>query len=150
MEATPGFTLVQLRYFVASAEAGSMTAAAERLVIAQSAVSTAVSNLEKDLQLQLFIRRRARGLTLTPAGERFLHQARDLLNQAREMAEEARGTGLHLSGPVAVGCFVTMAPLYLPPRRDRQRRGGPHGDRAPARPRPGPRRGHRRPAVRDR
>jgi DNA-binding transcriptional LysR family regulator len=115
MEATPGFTLVQLRYFVASAEAGSMTAAAERLVIAQSAVSTAVSNLEKDLRLQLFIRRRARGLTLTPAGERFLQQARDLLSQAREMAEEARGTGLHLSGPVAVGCFVTMAPLYLPP-----------------------------------
>jgi DNA-binding transcriptional LysR family regulator len=36
-----GFTLVQLRYFVAAAESGSMTAAAERLVIAQSAISAA-------------------------------------------------------------------------------------------------------------
>jgi len=115
MDTPARFTLVQLRYFVACAEAGSMTAAAERLMIAQSAVSAAVSSLEKELRLQLFIRRRARGLTLTPAGERFLQQAKDLLNQAREMAEEARGTGLELSGPVTVGCFVTMAPLYLPP-----------------------------------
>jgi len=37
----PGFTLVQLRYFVASAESGSMTAAAEQLLIAQSAISAA-------------------------------------------------------------------------------------------------------------
>ncbi|MGD0556729.1 MAG: LysR family transcriptional regulator [Streptosporangiaceae bacterium] len=110
-----GFTLVQLRYFVAAAESGSMTAAAERLVIAQSAISAAVSNLEKELRAQLFIRRRARGLTLTPAGERFLQQARDVLNHVNEVAEEARGTGGDLKGPVTFGCFVTLAPLHLPP-----------------------------------
>ena len=115
MSDVPGFTLVQLRYFVAAAETGSMTAAAERLVIAQSAVSAAVSNLEKELRIQLFIRRRARGLTLTPAGERLLQQARDLLNHVNEVTEEARGSGRELSGPVSLGCFVTLAPLYLPP-----------------------------------
>jgi DNA-binding transcriptional LysR family regulator len=115
MAEQPRFTLVQLRYFVAAAECGSMTAAAERLVIAQSAISAAVSNLEKELRTQLFIRRRARGLTLTTAGERFLQQARDLLNHVTEVAEEARGSGHELSGPVAIGCFVTLAPLHLPP-----------------------------------
>jgi DNA-binding transcriptional LysR family regulator len=109
-----GFTLVQLRYFVIAAEAGSMTAAAERLHIAQSAVSVAVSNLERDLRVQLFIRRRARGLTLTPAGERLLHQARELLAHAREVAAEARGAPGSVAGPVALGCFETLAPFYLP------------------------------------
>ncbi|WP_037854867.1 LysR substrate-binding domain-containing protein [Streptomyces sp. NRRL S-340] len=115
MTAPVGFTLVQLRYFLVAAERGSMTEASAQLHIAQSAVSTAVYNLERDLQVQLFIRRRGRGLTLTPAGERLRQQARDLLARAREIEREARGDGETLSGPVAVGCFVTLAPSYLPP-----------------------------------
>ncbi|MCX2730697.1 LysR family transcriptional regulator [Saccharopolyspora sp. NFXS83] len=111
---TPGFTLVQLRYFIAAAERGSMTAAADELRIAQSAVSSAIANLEHELRLQLFIRHRARGLTLTSAGERLLAQARDLLTRARDVEAEARGSGGTLSGPVTIGCFVTLAPYYLP------------------------------------
>ncbi|MEW2252807.1 LysR family transcriptional regulator [Streptomyces sp. NPDC006975] len=114
MTAPVGYTLVQLRYFLVAAERGSMTEAAAELHIAQSAVSAAVYNLERDLRVQLFIRRRGRGLTLTPAGERLRQQARDLLARAREVEREARGEGETLSGPVAVGCFVTLAPLYLP------------------------------------
>ncbi|MFI1655743.1 LysR family transcriptional regulator [Streptomyces sp. NPDC020472] len=114
MTSPVGFTLVQLRYFLVAAERGSMTEAAAELHIAQSAVSTAVHNLEQDLRAQLFIRRRGRGLTLTPAGERLRQQAQDLLARAREVEREARGGGGSLSGPVAVGCFVTLAPYYLP------------------------------------
>ncbi|OIJ65469.1 LysR family transcriptional regulator [Streptomyces mangrovisoli] len=114
MTSPVGFTLVQLRYFLVAAECGSMTEASARLHIAQSAVSTAVHNLERDLRVQLFIRRRGRGLTLTPAGERLRQQARDLLARAREVEQEARGEGETLCGPVAVGCFVTLAPYYLP------------------------------------
>lgn len=110
-----GFTLVQLRYFLVAAERGSMTEASQELHIAQSAVSAAVYHLERDLQVQLFIRRRGRGLTLTPAGERLRQQARDLLARAREVEREARGDGGNLTGPVTVGCFVTLAPYYLPP-----------------------------------
>lgn len=108
------FTLVQLRYFVVAAESGSMTAAADKLCIAQSAVSSATTNLEHELRVQLFIRHRARGLTLTSAGERLLHQARDLLTRARDIEAEARGSGGSLTGPVTIGCFVTLAPYYLP------------------------------------
>jgi DNA-binding transcriptional LysR family regulator len=114
MTSPVGFTLVQLRYFLVAAERGSMTEASAELHIAQSAVSTAVYNLERDLQVQLFIRRRGRGLSLTPAGERLHQQARDLLARAREVEREARGDGETISGPVAVGCFVTLAPFYLP------------------------------------
>ncbi|MEU6609133.1 LysR family transcriptional regulator [Streptomyces shenzhenensis] len=109
-----GFTLVQLRYFVTAAECGSMTAASEKLRIAQSAVSSAITNLEHELRVQLFIRHRARGLTLTSAGERLQHQARELLARARDVEAEARGSGGSLAGPVSVGCFVTLAPYYLP------------------------------------
>ncbi|MEU9795937.1 LysR substrate-binding domain-containing protein [Streptomyces sparsogenes] len=115
MTSAVGFTLVQLRYFLVAAERGSMTEASAELRIAQSAVSAAIHNLERDLQVQLFIRRRGRGLTLTPAGERLRQQARDLLARAREVEREARGDGGTISGPVAVGCFVTLAPYYLPP-----------------------------------
>ncbi|WP_406136868.1 LysR family transcriptional regulator [Streptomyces sp. NBC_01089] len=114
MTSPVGFTLVQLRYFLVAAERGSMTAASAELNIAQSAVSTAIHNLEHDLRVQLFIRRRGRGLVLTPAGERLQHQARELLARAREVEGEARGSGETLSGPVTVGCFVTLAPFYLP------------------------------------
>ncbi|MDI2125002.1 LysR family transcriptional regulator [Yinghuangia seranimata] len=109
-----GFTLTQLRYFVVAAEAGSMTAAAERLLIAQSAVSTAVSNLEHELGVQLFIRRKGKGLVATPAGERLLLQARELLSHALDVAAEARGVEGGLTGPVRLGCFVTLAAFVLP------------------------------------
>ncbi|GAA2873085.1 LysR family transcriptional regulator [Streptomyces mexicanus] len=115
MTSPVGFTLVQLRYFLVAAERGSMTEASAELHIAQSAVSAAIHNLERDLQVQLFIRRRGRGLTLTPAGERLRQQARDLLARAREVEREARGDGETITGPVSVGCFVTLAPSYLPP-----------------------------------
>ncbi|QMU71530.1 LysR family transcriptional regulator [Streptacidiphilus sp. P02-A3a] len=114
MAETVGFTLTQLRYFVVAAETGSMTAAAERLLIAQSAVSTAVSNLEHELGVQLFIRRRGKGLVTTPAGERLMLQARELLSHALDVAAEARGVEGGLSGPARIGCFVTLAPFVLP------------------------------------
>lgn len=71
MTSPVGFTLLQLRYFLVAAERGSMTEASGELHIAQSAVSAAIHNLERDLGAQLFIRRRGRGLTLTPAGRGF-------------------------------------------------------------------------------
>ncbi|WP_326712350.1 LysR family transcriptional regulator [Streptomyces sp. NBC_01474] len=108
------FTLVQLRYFLAAAELGSMTAAAHRINVSQSAVSTAVHHLERELGVQLLIRRHAKGLELTAAGERFLHELRGFLTHADELAESARSLGADLVGELAVGCFQTLAPFYLP------------------------------------
>ena len=110
----PSFTLIQLRYFAAAAERGSMTAAARDLVVSQSAISTAVSQLEKELGVQLFLRHHARGLTLTAAGTDFLRELRSFLSHAADLEETARSAGTALVGDLSVGWFTTLAPFQLP------------------------------------
>ena len=60
MSRRPDVTLTQLRYFVRAAAHGSMTQAAAEVRVAQSAVSAAVAQLERQVGTQLFIRQRAR------------------------------------------------------------------------------------------
>lgn len=110
----PNFTLVQLRYFAAAAEHGSMTAAARELVVSQSAVSTAVAQLEKELGVQLLLRHHARGLALTPAGREFYTELRGFLAHGQELADAARNAGQMLMGELRVGMFATIAPFMLP------------------------------------
>ncbi|WP_291522940.1 LysR family transcriptional regulator [Branchiibius sp. NY16-3462-2] len=110
----PNFTLVQLRYFAAAAEHGSMTAAARELVVSQSAVSTAVAQLEKELGVQLLLRHHARGLALTPAGREFYTELRGFLAHSQELADAARNAGQMLMGELRVGMFATIAPFMLP------------------------------------
>ncbi|WP_407674944.1 LysR family transcriptional regulator [Phaeacidiphilus oryzae] len=68
-----------------------MTSAARRLLVSQSAVSTAVAQLERALGVQLLIRHHAKGLSLTAAGARFLQESRNLLAHADELVETAQG-----------------------------------------------------------
>ncbi|MGO1525522.1 MAG: LysR family transcriptional regulator [Corynebacterium variabile] len=108
----PPFTLTQLRYFVRVAELGSMTAASEDLYVAQSAVSSAVHQLESSLGATLFIRQRSRGVHLTDQGHAFLTAALRVLTSADDAVSCLRPD--HLSGPLDVGCFTTLAPFWLP------------------------------------
>ncbi|HVK28471.1 MAG TPA: LysR family transcriptional regulator [Nocardioides sp.] len=112
--ADPSFTLTQLRYFAAAAELGSMTAASKQLMVSQSAVSTAVAQLEKELGVQLLLRHHARGLTLTAAGEEFHRELRSYLVHTSELVEVARSAGQALVGDLTVGCFTTLGPFELP------------------------------------
>jgi DNA-binding transcriptional LysR family regulator len=106
--------LRQMECFVAAADAGTMTAAAERQLLSQSAVSLAIAGLERALGVELFIRNRSRGLALTAAGRDFLPQARDLLAHAEDVRSQAQATGSALTGRLTVGCFRTTAPFLLP------------------------------------
>ncbi|MDX1512274.1 MAG: LysR family transcriptional regulator [Gammaproteobacteria bacterium] len=108
------FTLKQLRYFVATAEHGNLTAAAQRLHVSQPSVSSAIAHLESVFDVQLFLRHKAKGVSLTPAGRRMAAEARGLLAHAADFAEHSGVLGGSLSGDVDVGCFVTFAPFYLP------------------------------------
>jgi DNA-binding transcriptional LysR family regulator len=110
----PNFTLVQLRYFAAAARLGSMTAAARELLVSQSAVSTAVSTLEKELGVQLLIRHHARGLALTAAGREFYQELRGFLVHTAELAESAHRAGTEVVGNLTVGCFSTLVPFRIP------------------------------------
>lgn len=82
--------LRHLRYFVAVAEEGNLTAAAERrLYTAQPSLSRQLRDLEEEVGTELF-KRSARGVQLTPAGRAFLDHARLALGQAAEAIAAAR------------------------------------------------------------
>jgi DNA-binding transcriptional LysR family regulator len=94
--------LRQLATFVAVAEEGSFTRAADRLHVVQSAVSAGVRNLEKELGTTLFDRS-THTVRLTDAGDALLPEARATLaaaQAARDAVDEARGG---LRGTVVLG-----------------------------------------------
>jgi LysR family transcriptional regulator, hca operon transcriptional activator len=81
--------LRHLRYFVAVAEAGSLTVAARKLHTSQPSLSRQIRDLEDEVGSQL-LTRRARGIELTPAGRAFLEHARSVLSQVEAAIEAAR------------------------------------------------------------
>ena len=108
------YTLRQLEYFVAVAEAGSITRAASAVHLSQSAMSTALTDLEGALGIQLLVRHHAKGITLTPAGRQLLVASRQLLASAADLRSVAHGLGGSLTGTLTIGCFEVMAPYLLP------------------------------------
>lgn len=108
------FTLRQLEYFTTVAEEGSLVAAAERCHVTASALALALDELERRLSLQLFIRRKGRGVELSPAGARLLSPARQVLTEAAGFVDEAAQEAAGLTGRFVVGCFPTLAPFLLP------------------------------------
>lgn len=98
--------LRHLRYFVAVAETGSLTEAAEkRLHTSQPSLSRQLKDLEHEVGAQLLVRG-PRGVSLTPAGHAFLHHARLTLAQARESVAAARRAARPAKQSFAVG-FLT-------------------------------------------
>lgn len=109
-----GFTLRQLSYFVTAARTGSTAAAAQAEAISQSSMSSALSDLERGLGVQLMLRQRGKGLTLTRAGRALLPDARKLLRNAERLGLEARGRQGASAGRSVIGCFSAFAPLLVP------------------------------------
>ncbi|MCW5633228.1 MAG: LysR family transcriptional regulator [Rubrivivax sp.] len=105
--------LPRLRIFVAVAEAGSFTAAAERLALTKSAVSQGVAALERELGVQL-LHRSTRRLAITEAGEAFLADGRELLAQAGRVVERARARQGELSGLLRVTSSIDAMALVAP------------------------------------
>lgn len=108
------FTLRQLAYFVAVGETGSVTLASERVNISPPSISAAISQLETEFGIQLFVRRHAQGLSLTPAGERFLQAAKAILQQAEDLHGVADEVASAVTGPLHIGSFRTFSPLLIP------------------------------------
>lgn len=111
----PPFTLRQLAYLVAAAEAGTIVGAAAQMYVSPSTMSDAITELERLMGARLCVRRKAQGLTLTSAGIRAVADARALLANANELYVALSAGPDELVGPLAVGCFPTIAPTVLPP-----------------------------------
>jgi DNA-binding transcriptional LysR family regulator len=102
--------LRHLRYFIAVAEEGHMTRAAERLGIQQPPLSQQIRALEIELDVQLF-HRKPRGMELTDAGLALLDHARSILSQVDRALASTRRTARGEQGRVAVG-FTSSAPFH--------------------------------------
>ena len=98
--------LRHFRYFVAVAEAGSLSVAAERrLHTSQPSLSRQIRDLEEEVGARL-LTRRARGIELTPAGRAFLDHARSVLSQVEAAADAARRVA-HPAKPCFTMGFLT-------------------------------------------
>jgi DNA-binding transcriptional LysR family regulator len=120
-------TLRQLRYFTVAAESGRISQAAVELNISQSAVTTAIRELEDDLGVAL-LRRHSSGVSLTLDGNRFLAHARHVLSAVTEASRAARGRIASVEGTVDLRISYTIAGYFLPPLLARFKRACPAVD----------------------
>ena len=106
-------TLNELRYIVAVARERNFRRAAERCFVTQPALSLAIQKLEKELNIQLFERKK-NDITLTAVGERVIAQATRVLDEAEKIKEMAQQGADHLVGPIRLGVIYTIGPYLLP------------------------------------
>ncbi len=111
----PRLTLRHLVYFSAAAENESALRAAEQLNVSPPAISGAISSIEHILGEQLFVRRHARGLTLTEAGHHLLLEARDIIGRVKEIESVRSSRARRFRNRIAVGCLGDIAPNIVPP-----------------------------------
>ena len=97
-----------LRYFLAIAQAGTLTKAAERLNVSPSAVSVQVQALETQLGHALFDRQ-GRGLVLTEAGRLVLERAEAIFDAGHELVSAVRGLDTAKRTTVRIGAMATLS-----------------------------------------
>src|SRR5882757_3397667 len=109
-----GMNLRQLQYFLAIADEGSFTRAAERLLVAQPSLSQQIKSLEQELGGPL-LERLPTGVRLTAVGRVFLPEARAAVAHAQRARRTARSTlGLE-AGELEVATVTSVAFGVLPP-----------------------------------
>jgi len=106
-------TDARLRAFVAVAETGSVRAAAQRLVVTESAVSAAVAALTRDVGAPL-LERQGRGLRLTASGQIYAGYARTILGLHAEALAAVRGEAHSGHGQVRLAAVTTAGEHVLP------------------------------------
>lgn len=92
-------SLKQFKYFIEIVEAGSYSRAAEKLYVAQSALSRQIKELEDELQTQLLMRD-SRHIELTPAGQLFFERGKRILEEIDDTVVQARQVGLGARGVI--------------------------------------------------
>ena len=106
-----------LKFFVATAESGQVSRAATQLSISQSAVTSAIKELEAELGTPLFLRS-ATGMEMTEAGRDFLSSARDILEKLDQARRVAQGQS-PVTGVISLAATYTVIGYFLPVHLDR-------------------------------
>jgi DNA-binding transcriptional LysR family regulator len=102
-----------LLYFATVADEQSFTRAAEKLRIAQPAISQQIRTLEEELEVKLLLRTK-RSVRLTAAGQVFLREAKEILKRVEQSRTHARRAAQGATGTLSIGCFGWTASLFLP------------------------------------
>ena len=105
-------TLLQLKYFLAICEFGTISAAADYLHVAQPSLSLAVKELEGEFGTLLF-HRTHRGMLLTPEGELLLNMGRDIIERTEAAKKRMREVGSNKKA-LKLGVPPMIASLILP------------------------------------
>jgi len=105
--------LPSLRYFLAAAEHGSMTAAAKVLKVSQPTLTVAIKNLEERLGTTLLHRSRS-GVSLTSTGEELLRHAREVFAVLERAEQRIRGLETDEVGRFVIGCHESLGAYFLP------------------------------------
>ena len=106
-------TLKQISYALAVAKTLHFKKAAEACAVSQSALSTALTELEKQLDVQIFERDNKKVL-ITPQGRQFLDRAQLIKQQMDELYRLSQSQGAPLNCPMSLGIIPTIAPFLLP------------------------------------
>ena len=117
-------SLKQVRYFIATADAGQVSQAAVELNVSQSAVTAAIKQLEEQVGVQLF-KRLTTGVSLTAEGARFLQHARNIMAAVTAAQHAPLTEDSAISGRVRIGVSYTVAGYFLPRHYTRFRRSYP-------------------------
>src|ERR1700689_1481471 len=107
-------TITQLRAFIAVVEGGSVTAAADELIVTQPSVSSALAALARELGCELF-ERSGRGIQLTDAGRAFAPYATDVLGLLRRGRDAAREAEADAGRRVRIAAGTPAAESFVPP-----------------------------------
>ncbi len=118
------FTIRQLQYFIAVAEEGTVSGAAQSLSISQSAVTEAIKELESDLGVQLFERHR-RGLLITHKGHQFFRHATRILASVSDARRSLGDDRAEDAGVLHLGVTSLVAGYVLSDLLARYRRANP-------------------------
>lgn len=105
--------LLKYQIFIHVVDTGSLTKAGEVLNLTQSAISHAISGLERELGLNLLIRNRS-GIQLTDNGERLLHHFRKIIQLNEELCQEVALIKGIETGTVRIGTFSSVSISWLP------------------------------------
>ncbi|CAM2853901.1 LysR family transcriptional regulator [Mycobacterium intermedium] len=106
-------TNARLRALVEVADTGSVRGAAERLVVTESSISSAIRALSSDIGIAL-VDRHGRGVRLTPAGLRYVEYARRILGLHDEAISAARGEADPENGSIRLAAVTSAGELLIP------------------------------------
>lgn len=101
-----------LEYFIMVAKEGNITRAAERLHITQPTLSRQLSDLENELNTQLFIRGK-RSIVLTESGQLLMQRAQELVNLVAKTERDLLESNNELIGTISIGCVESEASRIL-------------------------------------